>query len=60
MTEIFPDEAGEWRFRVKGRNGENIVTSEGYTRPEDAARGLVALRRILRDTNGDLPRRVER
>lgn len=35
----FQDEAGEWRYAVEGDNGENLVTSEGYTRKADAARG---------------------
>lgn len=47
MFEIFRDEAGEWRYRVKGRNGEPMATSEGYTRPEDAERGLADLRRLM-------------
>lgn len=55
MTEIYQDEKGEWRFRVKGKNGEIVATGEGYSRPADAERGLATLRRILRDTNGDLP-----
>jgi uncharacterized protein YegP (UPF0339 family) len=55
MTEIFQDENGEWRFRVRGKNNEIVATGEGYTRPQDAERGLATLRRILRDTNGDLP-----
>lgn len=59
MTEIYQDENGEWRFRVKGKNGEIVATGEGYTTPTDAERGLATLRRILRDTNGDLPRRVK-
>lgn len=59
MTEIYQDEEGQWRFRVKGTNGEIVATGEGYTRPADAERGLSALRRILRDTNGDLPRIVK-
>ena len=55
MTEIFPDEEGGFRFRVKGKNGEIVATSESYTTRGDAERGLATLRRILRDTNGDLP-----
>lgn len=47
MTEIFQDEAGGWRFRVKGRNGEIVATSESYTRALDAERGLKTLTRIL-------------
>lgn len=58
MTEIFKDANGEWRFRVKGRNGEIVATSEGYTSEGHAERGLAGLRRILRDTNGDLPKVV--
>ena len=47
MIEMWKDEAGEWRFTVKGRNGEIIVTSEGYTRARDAMRGLNTLTKIL-------------
>lgn len=60
MTEIWEDDEGQWRFRVKGRNGEIVAWGEAHTRPEDAERSLAALRRILRDTNGDLPRRIPR
>ena len=51
MTEIYRDSAGEWRFRVKGRNGEIVATGEGYTRKHDAERGLEDLRRILDETD---------
>lgn len=57
--EIFPDAKGEWRFRVKGGNGEIVATGEGHGTPRDAERSLVTLRRILRDTNGDQPVRVD-
>lgn len=59
MTEIFQDEHGEWRFRVKGRNGEVVATSEGYTRSADAERGLNDLRRILDETRDQAPRWVK-
>ena len=59
MTEIFRDERGEWRFRVKGNNHEIVATSEGYTRQADAERGLATLRRILAATADDAPRVVE-
>lgn len=58
MTEIYQDKAGEWRFRVKGKNGEIVAQGEGHPTPGEAERALARLRRILRDTNGDLPRRV--
>lgn len=56
MTEIFQDKHGEWRFRIKGHNGEIMATSEGYTRPHDARRGLDDLRAILDSTVGIKPR----
>lgn len=39
-VEYFEDKAGEWRYCIKGGNGEKMVTSEGYTRKADAKRGL--------------------
>ena len=59
MPEIFRDDAGEWRYRIKGRNGEIMATSEGYTRPQDAERGLADLRRVLNETAGQAPVRVQ-
>jgi uncharacterized protein YegP (UPF0339 family) len=35
------------RFRVKGDNGEIVVTSEGYETEGNARRGLSTLKRIL-------------
>lgn len=57
MTEIFKDEDGQWRYRIKGGNGEIMATSEGYTRPEDAVRGYRDLRRVVKE-NRD-PKRVD-
>lgn len=51
MIEIYQDIAGEWRFRVKGLNGEIVATGEGYTRREDALRGFDTLKTILGDPN---------
>lgn len=47
MLEIFRDEAGEWRYRLKGKNGEPMFTSEGYGRRADARRGLNDARLLL-------------
>lgn len=38
-VEIFPDDDGEWRWRVQAANGEIVATSEAYTRKADARRG---------------------
>lgn len=47
MFEIFKDAAGEYRFRIKGANGEIVMTSEGYTTHADARRGFMTLRHII-------------
>jgi uncharacterized protein YegP (UPF0339 family) len=60
VPEIFPDQAGEWRFRVLGSNGEIVATGEGHPTPAGAERSLGTLRRILRDTNGMVPERVDK
>lgn len=40
-TVIYEDAAGEWRWALKGGNGEIIADSgEGYTRKADAERAL--------------------
>lgn len=44
---IFQDAAGEWRFNVKGANGEIVAQSEGYTTRRGCERGLQALQRIV-------------
>lgn len=43
VPEYFVDRGGKHRFRVKGRNGEIIVTSEGYASAYNAKRGFEAL-----------------
>jgi uncharacterized protein YegP (UPF0339 family) len=47
MIEVFTDEAGQFRFRVKGGNGEIVAQSEGYTRANDAVRGVNTLGDII-------------
>lgn len=41
--EIFRDDAGNFRFRVKARNGEIIAQSEGYFKREGCINGVNAL-----------------
>lgn len=47
MIQFYEDEAGEWRFRILGTNGETVASSEGYTRKEDAQRGYATLWAII-------------
>lgn len=46
-AEVFEDEAGAWRFRVTGKNGEIVATSEAYASKSNALRGVRALRRVV-------------
>lgn len=41
--EIYKDMAGEFRFRLKARNGEIILSSEGYTTKASCANGVYAV-----------------
>jgi amphi-Trp domain-containing protein len=48
--EVFADRAGEWRWRLRHRNGNIIATGgEGYTRKHNAWRGL---RSVMRNAPG--------
>lgn len=38
--ELYTDKAGEFRFRLKARNGENIGRSEGYKAKASAVNGI--------------------
>jgi uncharacterized protein YegP (UPF0339 family) len=43
LGETFYDAAGEARFRIKGRNGEIISSSEGYSRQTAARRAAIRI-----------------
>lgn len=43
--ELYCDKAGEFRFRLRARNGKIILISEGYTRKEGALRGIESVRK---------------
>lgn len=45
LYEIFEDEIGEWRFRLKARNGRIIAVSEGYKRRRNAINGIESIKR---------------
>ena len=48
--EVYKDKAGEFRFRLKARNGEIIAASEGYKRLDSCLNGVDSVRR-----NADSP-----
>ena len=39
--EFYENEAGEWRWRAKAKNGEIVATGEAHTRARDAKRAAV-------------------
>lgn len=43
--EVYSDKAGEIRFRLKARNGEIIVASEGYRSKASCLKGIESVRR---------------
>ncbi len=43
--EMYVDKAGEYRFRLKARNGEIIAVSEGYTAKASCENGIASVRK---------------
>lgn len=47
--EIFKDKKGEYRFRLKSSNGENVLASEGYKRKSSAVNGAASVTKNCTD-----------
>ena len=47
--EVYTDKAGEFRFRLKARNGEIIATSEGYKAKASCLNGIESVRKNAPD-----------
>ena len=43
--EVYADKAGEFRFRLKARNGEIIATGEGYKAKKSCLNGIDSIKR---------------
>ena len=43
--EVYTDKAGEFRFRLKAKNGQIIATSEGYTTRKACDNGIASVRK---------------
>ena len=43
--EVYTDKAGEFRFRLKARNGQIIATGEGYKAKPSCLNGIDSIRR---------------
>ena len=53
--ELYKDKAGEFRFRLKAGNGENILASEGYKGKSSAENGIESVKK-----NAPIDERYER
>ena len=47
--EVYKDKAGEFRFRLKAGNGENILGSEGYKAKASCLKGIESVRKNSQD-----------
>ncbi len=47
--EVYQDKSGEFRFRLKARNGEIIAVSEGYTAKPGCLNGVESVRKNAPD-----------
>ncbi len=43
--EIYTDNAGEYRFRLKAKNGQIIAASEGYKKKSSCLNGIESIRK---------------
>lgn len=43
--EVYLDKAGEYRFRLKARNGEKIIASEGYKSKSSCMKGIESVKK---------------
>ena len=53
--EMYTDKAGEFRFRLKARNGEVIAASEGYKAKASCLNGIDSVRRNAPDAAVEKP-----
>ena len=53
--ELYKDKKGEFRFRLKAANGQNILSSESYARRASATNGIKSVQR-----NSQNPKRFEK
>ncbi len=43
--EIYKDQSGRYRFRLKSRNGEIVASGDSYPTKADAKKGVAAVKR---------------
>ncbi|NNF40452.1 MAG: YegP family protein [Woeseiaceae bacterium] len=53
--EVYKDKGGEYRFRLKAANGQNILASEGYKTKASCMNGIESVKK-----NSQVPDRFEK
>ncbi len=49
--EMFTDNAGKYRFRLKASNGQTIAASQGYATKKSALEGIESVRKHAADAS---------
>ena len=52
--EMFQDKAGEFRFRLKARNGQIIAVSEGYTTKAACENGIASVQKNAPEAEAEI------
>lgn len=47
--EVYKDKKGEFRFRLKAKNGQIIATSEGYSKVDSCLKGVASVKKNAPD-----------
>lgn len=47
--EVYKDKAGEYRFRLKAGNGQNVLASEGYSKKASCINGIESVKKNATD-----------
>jgi len=52
--EVYTDKAGEFRFRLKAKNGQIVAASEGYTALKSCMNGIESVRKNAVDAKEEM------
>ena len=52
--EMYTDKAGEFRFRLKARNGQIIAVSEGYTTKASCENGIASVQKNAPEAENEI------
>ena len=57
--EVYQDNSGEYRFRLKAKNGQNIAASEGYKALKSCLNGIESVRKNAPDAAEEMEEKQE-